>query len=261
MFAQGVRARVGHACSDPRRVQKAEGPSKYEFEGPSLGRVCPVAREGSRSPGGLPGPARHVRLPGATAGPRPSNAPRAPRVVLTRSRWVAPPGLVRRLRRTRHRHPEWSPRRSRRLPAQVAPCEPRRSHLSQSIRLPESPVHRRFPWASTTVLRWRGEMSTGPVNHRARASRKLVSRSFSAGSSRPVDGLGTRLLTICGQRSVCAHAPVRKALAALWRTPGLVGRTSFKPSHMLDILGAPRRPRATRRLPDMATFGTVPDVG
>jgi hypothetical protein len=197
--------RVGHRCPGDPRVQKAEGPSKYEFEGPSLGRVCPVAREGSRSPGGLPGPARHVRLPGATAGPRPvlrSCAHHASSCALPRElpREAGAPGF----RRTRLRALDGH-RRCPIPPARVASCGSRRMRSGRSLRLPESSVHHRFPWASTTVPPVAWESSTGHSERRASGCRRMSPRSFRSALSGPVDVLGTALLSTCGQVRDHAH--------------------------------------------------------
>ena len=101
-------------------------------------------------------------------------------------------------------------------PARVASCEPSSNRSSRSTRLPESSVHRRFPWASTTVY----PVAWGEFYSPRRAPRKGMTKDlfkiFLTGPDRlcgrPVDGPGEHLWTSTPARSrpcaECARPPV-----------------------------------------------------
>ena len=101
-------------------------------------------------------------------------------------------------------------------PARVASCEPSPNRSGRSIRLPESTVHHRFPWASTTVY----PVAWGEFYSPRRAPRKGMTKDlfkiFSRGSprpcGRPVDGPGEHLWTSTPVRSrpcaECIRRPV-----------------------------------------------------
>jgi hypothetical protein len=141
--------------------------------------------------------------------------------------------------------------------ARVAPREPSSNRSGRSIRLPESSVHHRFPWASTTVY----PVAWGDFYSPRRVPRKGMTKDLFKiflGRSpqpcgRPVDDPGEHLWTA---------TPVRSRPCAECVRPPVEDRPPSAANARILVSHAGRETAARlQELPDIRTLRRRPTVG